>query len=423
MNTLFALVDCNNFYVSCERLFRPELHGKPVVVLSNNDGCIIARSNEAKALGIDMAVPYFKNKELLRRHKVAVFSSNYALYGDLSSRVMAILQEMENKVEVYSIDEAFISLPTSDNFDVEAYAAQIQEKIFRCVGISVSIGIGPTKTLAKIANRLAKKEPGHKGVFRFQPSDEGDRLLAATKVGSIWGIGRRSSEKLERYGISNGLQLKNADQKWLRKQLTVTGARTALELANTSCISLDAAPASRKSVLSSRSFKKPVRSLTDLREAVATYTAIAAAKLRSQNLTAGALQVFIATNRFDKKNIPYSNRKMIPLHDATAHTPRLISTALQGLDKIYKEGLAYQKAGVMLTDLRDKNQRQANLFSMPNKESAPLMNALDSINHRFGRNTLHYGAEGISKPWSMRQDFKSPAYTSNWQELPLVHCR
>ncbi|MEN8256853.1 MAG: Y-family DNA polymerase [Thermodesulfobacteriota bacterium] len=423
MDKLFALVDCNNFYVSCERLFRPELQRKPVVVLSNNDGCIISRSNEAKALGLGMAAPYFKTKELIRRHKVQVFSSNYALYGDLSNRVMTLLQEMEDKVEVYSIDEAFLSLPAGRSFDVAAYAERIKKRIFQCVGISVSIGIGPTKTLAKIANRIAKKEPCHQGVFMFRSGDQGDRLLSEIKVGDVWGIGRRSTEKLQRQGITNALHLKKAEQKWLRRQLTVTGARTALELNGTSCITLDQAPMARKSVLSSRSFKKPVQSLTELKEAVATYAAIAAAKLRDQNLVAGALQVFINTNRFDTRHPFYANSRTMILPQASAHTATLINKALQGLTSIYRENLGYQKAGVMLTDLSGKNRCQQHLFTATSKEPAALMTALDNINGRWGRNTLQYAAEGINKPWAMRQDFKSPAYTTSWQELPLAHCR
>jgi DNA polymerase V len=423
MKPLFALVDCNNFYVSCERLFRPELRNRPVVVLSNNDGCIIARSNEAKALGFDMAAPYFKAKELIRRHQVRVFSSNYALYGNLSSRVMTILQEMEGQVEIYSIDEAFIALPVDSHFDVSAYAAQVRERIFQCVGISVSIGIGTTKTLAKIANRLAKKEAAHQGVFIFPPGNQGDKLLSQIEVGDVWGIGRRSTEKLRRQGIINALHLKKADPKWIRRQLTVTGARTVMELNDTSCIALDQSAGTRKSVLSSRSFKKPVQSLGELKEAVATYAALATAKLRDQNLVAGALQVFIATNSFDKQLAPYANSQMLTLAAPTSHTPTLIRLALKGLAIIYREGLGYQKAGVLLTGLCSKDCRQQNLFTVPNQDSATLMTALDNINNRWGRNTLHYAAEGISKPWAMRQDFKSPAYTSNWQELPLVHCR
>ncbi|MBU0680566.1 MAG: Y-family DNA polymerase [Proteobacteria bacterium] len=423
MEKLFALVDCNNFYVSCERLFRPELRNRPVVVLSNNDGCIIARSNEAKALGIDMAAPYFKSKELIRRHQVRVFSSNYALYGNLSHRVMTILQEMEGKVEIYSIDEAFIALPVDSHFDITAYAAQVRERIFQCVGISVSIGIGTTKTLAKIANRIAKKEAAHHGVFIFPSGNHGDKLLTQIEVGDVWGIGRRSTEKLHRHGIITALHLKKADQKWIRRQLTVTGARTVMELNDISCIALDQAVGNRKSVLSSRSFKKPVQSLDELKEAVATYAALASAKLRGQNLVAGALQVFIATNSFATQLTPYANSQMLTLSAPTAHTPTLITLALKGLAIIYREGRGYQKAGVMLTDLCHKECRQQNLFTAPNQDSATLMAALDNINDRWGRNTLHYAAEGISKPWAMRQDFKSPAYTSKWQELPLVHCR
>ncbi|MDR9501241.1 MAG: Y-family DNA polymerase [Desulfurivibrionaceae bacterium] len=423
MKKLFALVDCNNFYVSCERLFRPELRTKPVVVLSNNDGCIIARSNEAKALGIGMAAPYFKTRELIRRHQVRVFSSNYALYGDLSQRVMTILQEMEEQVEIYSIDEAFISLPTGAPFDLAGQAALIRERVFRHVGITVSIGMGPTKTLAKIASRRAKKEPDHQGIFAFPAGAAGDHLLGQVEVGDVWGMGRRSSEKLARHGIISALHLKEAEPEWIRSQLTVTGARTVMELNGISCIALDQAPGNRQSILSSRSFKKPVQELPDLKEAVATYVARAAVKLRSQNLSAGALQVFIATNRFDQRLPPYANSSMHTLTMPTAHTPTLIRLALAGLDTIYRQGLGYQKAGVMLTDLSPTGCGQAHLFSPPLQESRPLMTALDTINKRWGRNTLHYGAEGLSKPWAMRQDFKSPAYTTCWQELPLVHCR
>ncbi|PLX51272.1 MAG: SOS mutagenesis and repair protein UmuC [Desulfobulbaceae bacterium] len=424
MAKLFALIDCNNFYVSCERLFRPELHGRPVVVLSNNDGCIIARSNEAKALGIAMATPYFKVREELQRRGVTVFSSNYALYGDLSQRVMTTLREMEPRVEVYSIDEAFVSLAGSDTCAGAEQAARIRERIARHVGITVSIGIGPSKTLAKIANRIAKKEACRRGIFVFPAEpDKGDMLLADLDVGEVWGIGRRSRAKLARHGMTTALQLKKADQQWLGKQLTVTGARTALELAGISCINLEQAPPARRSILSSRSFKRPVRSLVELKEAVATYTARAAVKLRGQELTSGALQVFIATSRFAKDQPAHADSRTITLPIATCHTPTLISSALQALATIYRPGLRYQKAGVMLTDLGSRGRRQANLFMRPAPQGPALMSALDQINRRWGRNTLHYGAEGIGKPWSMRRDFKSPAYTTSWQELPVAHCR
>jgi DNA polymerase V len=423
MAKLFALVDCNNFYVSCERLFRPELRGRPVVVLSNNDGCVIARSNEAKALGIAMGTPYFKVKELVDRQGVEVFSSNYALYGDLSLRVMTIIQEMEGQVEVYSIDEAFISLPATGAFDAVTQAARLKERIGRCVGISVSIGIGPTKTLAKIANRVAKKEACHHGVFLLPSGDQGDEVLAAIAVGDVWGIGHRSSEKLARHGITTAWQLKNSDLKWARRQLTVTGARTVLELGGTSCIALDQAPAAAKSILSSRSFKKPVTDRRELNEAMATYTALAAAKLRHRRSCAGAVQVFIATNRFDTRGPAHADSRMLTLPAATSHTPTLIAVALKGLAALHREGCAYQKAGVMLTDLRPAGQRQLDLFAAAAPGPAPLMTALDAINARWGRNTLQYAAEGLQKPWAMRQDFKSPAYTGTWQELPLVHCR
>lgn len=424
MTKLFALIDCNNFYVSCERLFRPELHNRPVVVLSNNDGCIIARSNEAKALGIAMATPYFKVREELKRRGVTVFSSNYALYGDLSQRVMTTLREMEPQMEIYSIDEAFVSLADSDACAGAEQATRIRERIARHVGITVSIGIGPSKTLAKVANRIAKKEACRQGIFVFPVEPhKADALLADLAVDEVWGIGRRSGVKLERHGITTALQLKQTNQQWLSKQLTVTGARTALELAGTSCIKLEEAPPARRSILSSRSFKKPVDSLTQLKEAVATYTARAAVKLRARELSSGALQVFIATSRFAKDQPAYADSRTITLPTATCHTPTLISSALQALDTIFRPGLRYQKAGVMLTDLSHRGCRQANLFMRPAPQATALMSALDHVNRRWGRNTLHYGAEGISKPWAMRRDFKSPAYTTSWQELPLAHCR
>jgi DNA polymerase V len=421
MKTVFALVDCNNFYVSCERLFRPELEGRPVVVLSNNDGCIIARSNEAKALGIPMGAPYFKTRELIKRNRVEVFSSNYALYGDLSQRVMSVLQQLEPEVEIYSIDEAFIRLPKSDGADLTGYARSLRETVKKHVGIPVSIGIAPTKTLAKIANRIAKKEPCRRGVLDLTCCEALDALLAAIPVEDIWGIGRRSREKLNRQGIESALDLKCSNEEWIREHLSVVGLRTVMELRGIPCIALDQAPAPRKSVICSRSFRKPVCSLTDLGEAVSSYIAVAAEKLRLEGLIAGNLHIFIRTSPHRTNRPQHSADLMIRLPQPTASTPLLIKSALQGLKKIYKDHAAYQKAGVMLTELTNAGgMLRQDLFRPPPTDNRAVMKALDAINRRWGGNTVQYASAGTAKPWRMSQERKSPAYTTSWKELPPV---
>ncbi|MBA3006487.1 MAG: Y-family DNA polymerase [Proteobacteria bacterium] len=423
MKKVFALVDCNNFYVSCERLFRPELNGKPVVVLTNNDGCIVARSNEAKALGIPMGEPFFKVKHVIAKHKVHVFSSNYALYGDLSHRVMDVLRQMEPDVEVYSIDEAFISLPVTKVWDRVKYAAELRERVRKQVGIPVSIGIATTKTLAKIANRVAKKEEQFNGVFDLAGNSQIDQVLAMTEVNDVWGIGRRSTEKLNSRGIYTALDLKTADETWIRKQLTVVGARTALELNGISCISLENAPPCPKSIITSRSFGHPVTDLYNLREAVINFVSIAGEKLRKLGVEADTLNIFITTGPFDEQ-ASYSNNQTITLHQPTSSTPDLITAALQCLKSLYKPGYRYRKTGVMLAGIVKQGYRQQDLFSFlrpAEKEDKQLMTALDRINSKWGRSTIQYGmTTAEDKPWLMQQTRKSPAYTTNWQELPVA---
>ncbi|NTV13955.1 MAG: Y-family DNA polymerase [Desulfobulbaceae bacterium] len=419
---LYALLDCNNFYASCERVFDPKLEGCPVVVLSNNDGCIIARSNEAKALGIGMGDPYYKCRKFLDTHKVRVFSSNYALYGDLSARVMDVLGQLEPEVEVYSIDEAFFRLPVSDSESILKNGRQIRATVRRQVGMPVSIGYGPTKTLAKIANRIAKKRPEHGGVFAILPDQDIDHLLSTIEVGDVWGIGHRSTRKLAALGIQTALDLKNGDDSLIRRQLTVTGARTQLELRGIPCIDLDTSPPAKQSIMTSRSFGQPVTSLTDLREAVATYISIAAAKLRVAKQKAGCLQVFVCTNRFREDAPQYTNSQAITLGQATAATPELIGKAMALLGGLYRPGYVYQKVGVMLMDLQPEAAGQGDLFAPPGVARNPeLMGALDNINHRWGRDTLRYGSTGFARPWWHRQAKKSPAYTTNWKDLPLVY--
>ena len=424
MPRLFARLDCNNFYASCERVFDPSLDGQPIVVLSNNDGCVIARSKEAKALGIKMGEPLFKCEGLIRRHGVRVFSSNYALYGDLSQRVMDVLGQLEPEVEVYSIDEAFFRLPLAEESDLRANGRHIRATIRQQVGIPVSIGIGPTKTLAKVANRIAKKQPGHAGVFAILPGQDIDPLLARVEVGDVWGIGSRSVSKLAARGIRSALDLKNADPAWVRKTLTVTGARTQQELAGASCIPLAECPAPRQSIVTSRSFGQPVTGLADLKEALAAYVTVAAEKLRALGLKAACLQVFLATNRFRSDEPQHASGATVLLPRPTSGTPELIRAAGELLAGLYRPGHAYQKVGVALLDLRAGEQEQPGLFGRQEPETAPeLMRALDSINRKWGRDTLSFAATGIERPWRMRQARKSPAYTTSWQELPVVLAR
>lgn len=421
MHSRFALVDCNNFYVSCERLFRPNLRDRPVVVLSNNDGCIIARSNEAKALGIGMGDPYFKQKTLLRKHGVQVFSSNYALYGDLSFRVMAILQQEEPEVEVYSIDESFVRIPSQHGRTMTEYGLDLKGRVGRCVGIPVSIGMARTKTLAKIATSIAKTYPGYHGVFDLEGCRDPDAVLASVPVRKIWGIGRKSAEKLNGYGIRTAFDFKYSDERRIRKLLGLSGLRTLMELRGEACITLEACPPARKSIVSSRSFRKPVTRLQDLKEAVSCYITLGARKLRDQGLAAGNLHVFLATSRFRKDGLQFSGSRMIALQQTTSCTSILIKAGLRELTALYEPGYPYNKAGIMLTGLSPASMQQQNLFvPAENIQNKSLMKALDRVNDRWGRDVLRYGSSGLAREWSMKQTRKSPAYTTCWAELPLV---
>ncbi len=417
---IFGLIDCNNFYASCERLFRPDLAHSPVVVLSNNDGCIIARSNEAKALGIGMGTPYFKQETLIRKHHVAVFSSNYPLYGDISQRVMDVLMRLEPDVEVYSIDEAFVRLPPGTHDDLAGYSRFLKATMQQHTGIPVSIGLGPTKTLAKIANRFAKTDPSAAGIFVITGEQHLKNLLAAVDVGDIWGIGRRHAARLKKQGIHTALELTNCDDTWIRRQLTVTGLRTVMELRSIPCISLEKAVPAKKSICTSRSFGQAVNTLADLQEAVATYAAQAAYKLRRGGLRTTVVDVFIRTNSFKKGEPQYCNRRTFTLEAPSSHTATLIKVALASLKAIYRPGYRYQKAGVLLNGLVPANCEQLRLFHAPAPGDTSLMHAVDAINKRWGRDTIQSGAAGLAKKWHFRQMQKSPAYTTRWSELPVA---
>src|SRR5712691_2464181 len=407
MTGLFALIDCNNFYVSCERVFQPALCGKPVVVLSNNDGCVIARSEEAKALGIPMGLPTFQLTDLLQVHPIEVFSSNYALYGDMSARVMTTLAQWAPDVEVYSIDEAFLHLSPLESDALSAYGQTMRTIIQQWTGIPVSIGIGATKTLAKLANRLAKRSPEARGVVTLTSPAEVEATLAQTPIEDIWGIGLGYTRRLKAHDIRTALQLRNVHDRWVRQQLGVVGLRIVWELRGISCLPLERCPPPKKSLMVSRSFGRPITALAEMREAVATYTTRAAEKLRRAQRAAGVLTVFLTTNRFTDEP-QYADSVTIPLPVATQDTAELIRYALQGIEQIFHNCYRFTKAGVILTALVPAHQVQTHLFDQHDRErSQRLMAALDAINTQWGTGTVRDGAVGLQPRWIMRCGHRS----------------
>jgi DNA polymerase V len=414
-----ALVDANNFYASCERLFAPQLEGLPVVVLSNNDSCIIARSQEAKSLGIPMGAATHMVKDILKRQRVQVYSSNYALYGDMSARMMSVLKRFTPYLEVYSIDESFLDLTGFS--DLHAYSHKIRETVLRWTGLPVSVGIGTTKTLAKIANRMAKNESNFKGVFIMPNNPE--KILSQLNVKDIWGIGSRIAMRLKSFDIITALDLKQADPKFIREKFSVVVERTVLELCGTPCLSLETNPPMQKGIMVSRSFSKRESSYNHLEAAVATHASRASEKLRRQGLTTNKITVSLRTSPFDTTQRCYANATSFIFPEATMNTAEVIKAAGSCLKKIYKPGLSYQKAGVFLDALEDSKLAQRSLFSIPNVERIrinALMRAMDKLNATWGRDTVRFAATGTEQHWAMKQNHKSPRYTTCWQELKQV---
>ncbi len=415
--SIFALVDCNNFYVSCERVFNPRLNHRPVVVLSNNDGCVVARSNEAKALGIPMGIPEFQIRQLIKEHQIAVFSSNYTLYGDMSQRVMETLSTFSPDLEIYSIDEAFLSLTGFASRNLSDYGRLIRARVKQDTGIPVSVGIATTKTLAKIAGDIAKKSDG--GVFDLTGADR-TNILAKTQVADIWGIGRAHTHFLHNHGIMTALQLSEASDQFIRKHMGVVGLRLVMELRGLSCLELEQCPSQKKGITCSRSFGRSITQLHEMEEAISTYVSRAAEKLRRERLSVSSLSVFLHTNQF-KDVTQYSNALTFTLPVATDSTPELIAAALEGIRKIWRDGFAYKKAGVMFLSLVPASQIQTSLFDAADRSRATkLMATLDAINHRFGAGTLQYASSGITKEWKASVNHCSPAYTTRWDELPIA---
>ena len=420
MATPLALVDCNNFYASCERLFQPKLRGKPVVVLSNNDGCVIARSNEAKALGIGMGDPWHLNKSKFAKHGVIVRSSNYTLYGDLSSRVMGVLRTFTPNLEVYSIDEAFLSFAGFEK-RLESHARELRATVLQWTGIPVSVGIAPTKTLAKVANRTAKKQLNRGGVCALLTEAEQTAALNNLALTDLWGVAGRMAARLHKLGITTPLQLRDAEPEFVRAQLGVVMERMVLELRGTPCHAMIERNPDNKSIVASRSFGRPITQRHELEEAVSSHVERAAEKLRRQKLAASILRVFVWTNPFKPEEKQYSASHAVKLPVATADTARLLKAAKHGVNRIWQDGYRFKKAGVELVELSPAAGVQGDLWTQPDDaRSLALMRAVDHLNATNGRGTLQFAASGVQRGWKLRCEQRSPRYTTDWGELLVV---
>ena len=420
MKSIFALVDCNNFYASCERVFNPRLEGKAIVVLSNNDGCVVSRSEEAKRLGIGMGVAFFKVKDVIEKNGVEVFSSNYALYEDMSGRVMETLCNFTPEIEIYSIDEAFLNLAgVGDN--LTSYGRRIRETVKRWTGMPVSIGIAETKTLAKIANRIAKRSRKAAGVLELSDRAYIDKALAQTGVENVWGVGLKTAIKLKRAGIKTALDLRDADVERMRQRFGVVGVRTVYELRGMCCYELEEQPPTKKGITVSRIFGRKVETIEELKEAVSSYAARAGEKLREEKVAAGAMTVYVMTSRFVEKPKRYFNSHTVSFPTATSYTPELIDGAVRSVERLYRKGFLFNKAGVILSGLVPENNVQGNLFDEADRDkSRRLMEAVDSVNARLPYSPLSWAAEGIAQPWRTKFVRRSKRYTTRWDELVEV---
>lgn len=436
---MYALVDGNNFYVSCERVFRPSLVGRPVIVLSNNDGCAIARSNEAKAIGVKMGAPWFQIRDLAQTHGLVALSANFALYGDLSDRMMVIAAGYAPRQEIYSIDESFLLFEGMPGADLAAIGRKLREQVLRWVGIPTCVGFAATKTLAKLANHVAKTAERKPGAYPDAyaqvlnmgalSASELAAVLAATEAGEVWGVGRRISARLIELGIRSALDLAQADGKMLRREFSVVLEKTSLELQGVSCASIEDVPSSKKQIACTRSFGRPVLEMAGLAEAVSAFATRAGEKLRGQHSAAGAMQVFIHTSPFRTDDPQYSRSVTVPLSRPTSDTTVLVSAALAGLRQIYRSGFKFAKAGVMLMDLIPDTVQQGELdllceadgLQQP-PEKLHLMKAVDALNQRYGRGAVSVASSGTessgsSRRWTMRQERRTPAYTTCWEDI------
>ena len=414
-----ALIDRNSFYVSCERLFNPKVINKPVVVLSNNDGCVISRSVEAKKIGIKMGEPYFKVKDLVKKNDVQIFSSNYALYGDISRRVMKVIKEFSDKMEIYSIDEAFISLSFVENQRLNEYGKEIRERILKWTGIPTSIGIANTKTLSKVANYIAKKNKT--GVIVLDKEKDIDEELKKFDISNIWGVGKQLSKLYIKNDIDTAYKLKNISNTWVKKNTNVLGAKTVMELRGIPCVDLQTVELKRKSCCVSRSFGKKVENIEKLKESITTHCLSAAEKIRGDNQVTKSVTVSIRTSPFDRHREYYSNSITIDLPIATNNSIELIKASTEGLMAIYKYGYFYQKSGITLSNLNDSGKEEFNLLApLLETKSKSLMEAIDFTNMKYGRNSISIAQAGVSNTWKMRREHFSKIDTASFNSLPML---
>ncbi len=420
MTQQLALVDCNNFYVSCERVFRPDLAKTPMVVLSNNDGCAVSRSNEAKALGIKMGQPWFECKELAEKHGILAFSSNYALYADMSNRVMSILSDFSPRQEVYSIDESFVDLTGIPKLREVSYA--MRQKVGMWTGIPVCVGIGPTKTLAKLANFVAKKHPRSKGVFNYNDltAEQKTKLLKQIAVEEVWGVGRKLTMRLTNHNIHTVDDLRHAHVPTLRAEFGVVMEKIQRELQEVPCIELQEVQPDKQQIISSRSFGGMVSELVVLQDALSTFVANACAKLRAQKSHAAVIQVFLQTNRFRKDLPQYNPSLAVPLPYPTNDSLEVNRWASYLCESMFKQGYQYKKAGIMLSEISPVTQIQGDLLEQEGPSNNKLMQTLDALNQRYGRGAVKVSTQGAFKDWEMRQERMSPNYTTCWDEVPVV---
>ena len=415
---MFALIDCNNFYASCERVFNPKLIGKPVAILSNNDGCVISRSNEAKALGIPMGAPAFKYDSVFKKHNVHVFSSNFPLYGDMSSRVMSILSSYTPNIEIYSIDEAFLEFKGFDNYDLEKYGKEIRKKVLKWTGIPVSIGIAPTKALAKVANRIAKKfENKTNGVYVLDSKEKREKALKWLKIGDVWGVGLKHTARLKSYNVNRAYDFIKLPDKWVRGEMSVVGLRLKKELEGESVLSLEEHRSPKKAIATTRSFEKNLTKFEDLKERVSTFSILCSEKLRSQKSSCNSIYIFVKSNKHQKNKLQYRNGIVMTLPFASNSSITISKYAIEGLKRIYKQDIEYKKAGVIVMGLIPTDSNQLNLFEKENPRYQALMKTLDFVNKKEGSNKIKLASQDLKRIWKMKQTKLTKRYTTELNEI------
>ena len=415
---MFALIDCNNFYASCERVFNPKLIGKPLAILSNNDGCVISRSNEAKALGIPMGAPAFKYEKIFRENNVHVFSSNFPLYGDMSSRVMSILSKFTPNIEIYSIDEAFLKFEGFQNYDLESYCQEIKNMVFKWTGIPISTGIAPTKALAKVANRIAKKFPDQtKGVYLINSEQKRIKALKWLNIGDVWGIGFRYAKRLKNIKINSAYDFINLEDLWVRKNMSVVGLRLKKELEGKSVLELEEVRSPKKAIATTRSFEGTITDYEKIKERISTFAICCAEKLRAQNSNCNSIYVFVRSNKFQKNKTQYRNGILMTIPFSTNSNMVISKYAVEGLKRIFKKNINYKKAGTIVMGLDSSNNHQLNLFENEDPRHRYLMKIIDFVQKKEGQSKIKLASQDLKKRWKMKQEKLSPNYTCKINEI------